>query len=42
MALDTTWLEGRPVIELDDGTLIEYDPTTDEAAISQTEDFPDE
>lgn len=26
-----TWLEGRPVVELDDGTIIRYEPSTDEA-----------
>ena len=29
-----TWLEGRPVVELDDGTLIRYDPTTETATIT--------
>jgi hypothetical protein len=24
-----TWLEGRPVVELDDGTTLRYDPQTD-------------
>ena len=24
-----TWLEGRPVVELDDGTTLRYDPATD-------------
>lgn len=28
-----TWLEGKPVCELDDGTVIEYSPDTDEATI---------
>ena len=23
-----TWLEGRPVVELDDGTTLRYDPVT--------------
>lgn len=23
-----TWLEGRPVVELDDGTTLRYDPAT--------------
>ena len=39
-ALDTTgwrwtltWLEGRPVVELDDGTTIRYDSVTDSATI---------
>ena len=26
-----TWLEGSPIVELDDGTTIRYDPTTDTA-----------
>jgi hypothetical protein len=30
-----TWLEGRPVIELDDGTVIRYDPSEDSATITQ-------
>jgi hypothetical protein len=29
-----TWLEGRPVVELDDGTLIRYDPATETATIT--------
>ncbi|GAB3405114.1 hypothetical protein GCM10027515_18050 [Schumannella luteola] len=28
-----TWLEGRPVVELDDGTTIRYSPAADEAVI---------
>lgn len=28
-----TWLEGRPVVELDDGTTIRYDQTSDTATI---------
>ena len=28
-----TWLEGRPVVELDDGTTIRYDSVTDSATI---------
>ena len=24
-----TWLEGRPVVELDDGTTLHYDPATE-------------
>ena len=24
-----TWLEGRPVVDLDDGTTLRYDPHTD-------------
>lgn len=30
-----TWLEGRPVLELDDGTVIRYNPTEDSATITQ-------
>lgn len=30
-----TWLEGRPVVELDDGTRITYDDEKDEARIVQ-------
>ncbi|WP_294179938.1 hypothetical protein [uncultured Schumannella sp.] len=29
-----TWLEGRPVVELDDGTTIRYDPVSDAATVS--------
>lgn len=31
-----TWLEGKPVIELDDGTVIRYDSVEDSATITQT------
>lgn len=30
-----TWLESRPVIELDDGTVIRYDQAEDSATITQ-------
>ena len=30
-----TWLEGKPVIELDDGTVIRYNATEDSATITQ-------
>ena len=30
-----TWLEGRPVVELDDGTTLRYDPTND--SVSRTD-----
>lgn len=30
-----TWLEGKPVIELDDGTIIRYDAAEDSATITQ-------
>ena len=39
-----TWLEGRPVVELDDGTVIRYEPHTGIATISASpqENSPDE
>lgn len=37
-----TWLEGRPVIELDDGTRITYDADKDEARIIQPVDDSDD
>jgi hypothetical protein len=38
-----TWLERRPVIELDDGTVIRYNPHEDTATITQPgERVPDE
>jgi hypothetical protein len=30
-----TWLEGRPIVELDDGTTLRYDPRDD--SVSRTE-----
>lgn len=30
-----TWLEGRPIVELDDGTTLRYDPATDSVGRSQ-------
>jgi len=37
-----TWLEGRPVVELDDGTVIRYNPREDTATITQpTQQLPD-
>jgi hypothetical protein len=30
-----TWLEARPVIELEDGTVIRYNPVDDSATITQ-------
>jgi len=30
-----TWLESRPVIQLDDGTVIRYNPGEDSATITQ-------
>lgn len=37
-----TWLERLPVIELDDGTVIRYNPTEDSATITQPGTQPDE
>lgn len=28
-----TWLEGRPVVELDDGTTLRYDPHTETVTV---------
>lgn len=33
-----TWLEGNPVVELDDGTVIRYHPDEDSATVSQPDD----
>jgi hypothetical protein len=30
-----TWLEGRPIVELDDGTTLRYDPQTETVSRSQ-------
>ncbi len=35
-----TWLEGRPVVELDDGTVVRYNPQEDSATITQPVDQP--
>lgn len=32
-----TWLEGRPVVELDDGTVLHYDPATETVTRSPRE-----
>jgi hypothetical protein len=32
-----TWLEGRPIVELDDGTTLRYDPATDSVTVTQAE-----
>lgn len=32
-----TWLEGRPVVELDDGTVLTYDPATETVVRTQLE-----
>lgn len=37
-----TWLERRPVVELDDGTVIRYHPEEDTATVSQPGDDEDE
>jgi hypothetical protein len=38
-----TWLEGKPVVELDDGTVIRYNEHEDSATITQPiEQEPDE
>ncbi|MGN6127048.1 MAG: hypothetical protein ACTHON_10815 [Humibacter sp.] len=38
-----TWLEGHPVVELDDGTVIRYHPGEDTATVSQPgESFADD
>jgi len=29
-----TWLEGRPIVELDDGTTLRYDPLSDSVSRS--------
>jgi hypothetical protein len=37
-----TWLEKKPVIELDDGTIIRYNPSDDSATITgPVEQLPD-
>jgi hypothetical protein len=33
-----TWLEGRPIAELDDGTTLDYRPATDEVLIRRESD----
>jgi hypothetical protein len=33
-----TWLEGRPVVELDDGTTLRYDPATGAVTVEQPTD----
>jgi hypothetical protein len=35
-----TWLEGRPVVELDDGTVVRYDPHEHSATITQPVEQP--
>ena len=36
-----TWLEGKPRAELDDGTVIRYDTTSDTASIVAADDDPE-
>ena len=33
-----TWLEGRPVVELDDGTTLRYDPVGDAVTVEAPPD----
>ncbi len=37
-----TWLEGRPVVELDDGTIVRYDSLTDTATVTEAEPLDDD
>lgn len=30
-----TWLEGRPVVQLDDGTTLRFNPGTNEVSVTQ-------
>jgi len=30
-----TWLEGKPVVQLDDGTTLRFDPATNEVAVTE-------
>jgi hypothetical protein len=30
-----TWLEGRPVVQLDDGTTLRFDPTTNAVTVTE-------
>lgn len=32
-----TWLEGTPVVELDDGTVVRYHPSSDSATITSND-----
>ena len=32
-----TWLEGRPVVELDDGTVLHYDPAAETVTRTQVD-----
>jgi hypothetical protein len=33
-----TWLEGKPVVELDDGTTLRYQPATDSVTVETAPD----
>lgn len=33
-----TWLEGLPIVELDDGTTLRYDPVTDSVTVESAPD----
>lgn len=30
-----TWLEGKPVVQLDDGTTLRFNPTTNEVTVTE-------
>jgi hypothetical protein len=30
-----TWLEGKPVVQLDDGTTLRFDPSTNEVTVTE-------
>ena len=30
-----TWLEGKPVVQLDDGTTLRFDPATNEVSVTE-------
>ena len=35
MALDLTWLEGKPVVQLDDGTTLRFDPAANKVTVTE-------
>ncbi len=37
-----TWLEGRPIVDLDDGTVIRYDDVSDAALVANRDDPEDD
>lgn len=37
-----TWLEGKPIVELDDGTIIRYNQLEDSATITQPAEVVDD